>query len=104
MQNQYPAIDILQSVSRVMNDVISPEHKALSMMVREYLAVYRDAKDLIDIGAYTPGSNSKIDAAIAHMDRIQEFIRQGVDEHAGFEEMLRQMQEIIQPSTLATVS
>ncbi|TGE32615.1 flagellar protein export ATPase FliI [Desulfosporosinus sp. Sb-LF] len=103
MQNQYPAIDILQSVSRVMNDVISLEHKAIAKVVREHLAVYRDAKDLIDIGAYTPGSNSKIDAAIEHMDRIQEFIRQGVDEHAGFKEMLLQMQQIIQPSTLATV-
>lgn len=94
MQNMFPAIDILQSVSRVMNDVISPEHMNLSGQVREHLAVYRDAKDLIDIGAYTPGSNSKIDAAIAHMDRILTFTRQGVDEHAGFAEMLQQLQEI----------
>lgn len=95
MQNNYPAIDILQSVSRVMNDVISQEHKELAGIVREHISVYRDAKDLIDIGAYTPGSNPKIDAAIAHMDNIFAFTRQDIDEHAGFEEMLKQMKEII---------
>jgi flagellum-specific ATP synthase len=95
MQNNYPAIDILQSVSRVMNDVISQEHKELAGIVREHIAVYRDAKDLIDIGAYTPGSNPKIDAAIAHMDYILAFTRQDIDEHAGFEEMLKQLKEII---------
>jgi flagellum-specific ATP synthase len=95
MQNSFPAIDILQSVSRVMNDVISPAHQELASQIREHLAIYRDAKDLIDIGAYTPGSNSKIDAAIAHMDRIQMFTRQGVDEHVGFEEMLNHLQAIM---------
>jgi flagellum-specific ATP synthase len=94
MQNNYPAIDILQSVSRVMNDVISPIQKDLAWKLREHLAIYRDAKDLIDIGAYTPGSNPKIDSAIAHIDRIQAFTRQGVDESAGFEEMLQQLQDI----------
>lgn len=97
MQNQFPAIDILQSVSRVMNDVINQEHKSLSGKVREYLAIYRDAKDLIDIGAYTNGSNPKIDRAIEHMDRIQAFTRQRVEEQVGFEEMLNQLQEIIKP-------
>jgi flagellum-specific ATP synthase len=95
MQNNYPAIDILQSVSRVMNDVISQEHNELAGMVREHLSVYRAAKDLIDIGAYTPGSNPKIDGAIAHMDNIIAFTRQGVDEQAGFEEMLKQLKGIV---------
>jgi flagellum-specific ATP synthase len=95
MQNNYPAIDILQSVSRVMNDVISQEHQELAGIVREHISVYRDAKDLIDIGAYTPGSNPKIDAAIAHMDNILAFTRQGVDDHSGFEEMLKQLKEIV---------
>jgi len=94
MQNQFPAIDILQSVSRVMNDVVSSEHKELAGRVREYIAIYRDAKDLIDIGAYTPGSNSKIDASIAHMDRIQAFSRQRVDEYVTSQDMFQQLQEI----------
>ncbi|KGK90356.1 ATP synthase [Desulfosporosinus sp. HMP52] len=94
MQNMFPAIDILQSVSRVMNDVVSPDQKTLAGQVREYIAIYRDAKDLIDIGAYTPGSNPKIDAAIAHMDRIQGFSRQMVDEYVTYQEMLKQLQGI----------
>jgi len=98
MQNQFPAIDILQSVSRVMNDVVSPEHKELAGRVREHIAIYRDAKDLIDIGAYTPGSNPKIDAAIAHMDRIQAFSRQKVDEYVTAQEMFQQLQGIFSRS------
>lgn len=97
MQNQYPAIDILQSVSRVMNDIISPEQAVLSGRVREHLATYKDAKDLIDIGAYTPGSNPKIDAAIAYMNRIQAFIRQSVSEQVSYAEMLKQMQAVFSP-------
>lgn len=95
MQNNYPAIDILQSVSRVMNDVISQDHKALAGIIREHISVYRNAKDLIDIGAYTSGSNPKIDAAIAHMNAILAFTQQGVDEYTGFEDMLKQLKEII---------
>lgn len=94
MQNNYPAIDILQSVSRLMNDIIGPEHLELAAMVREYMAVYRDAKDLIDIGAYAPGSNPKIDAAIAHMDAILAFNRQDVNEQIGFTEMLEQLRGV----------
>ncbi|AFM42705.1 type III secretion system ATPase, FliI/YscN [Desulfosporosinus acidiphilus SJ4] len=94
MQNHYPAIDILQSVSRVMNDVVSPVHKDLASKFREHLAVYRDAKDLIDIGAYTSGSNPRIDSAIAYIERIQEFTRQGVSESSGFEETLQQLNGI----------
>ena len=94
MQNQFPAIDILQSVSRVMNDVVSSEHKKRAGELRGHLAIYRDAKDLIDIGAYAPGSNSKIDAAVLHMDRILAFVRQGVDERVGFEETLKRLEGI----------
>lgn len=92
MQNHYPAIDILQSVSRVMTDIVSSEHKALAMKFREYLAVYQEAKDLIDIGAYVAGSNRRIDEAIKHIEGINGFLRQGVDEEVSFEEMLVQMQ------------
>ncbi|KLU65053.1 putative ATP synthase YscN [Desulfosporosinus acididurans] len=94
MQNHYPAIDILQSVSRVMNDVASPIHKELASKLREHLAVYRDAKDLIDIGAYTSGSNPKIDSAVAHIDRIQDFTRQDVSETCEFKDMLQHLETI----------
>lgn len=94
MQNHYPAIDVLQSVSRVMNDVVGPEHRRVAGNLREHLAIYRDAKDLIDIGAYAQGSNPRIDAAINRMERIQGFLRQDVEEQAGFDEMLEQLRAI----------
>lgn len=96
MQNHYPAIDTLQSVSRVMTDVVSSEHKALAGKLREYLAVYQDAKDLIDIGAYVSGSNPRIDEAIQHIEGINRFLRQGVEEKVSFAEMLGQMRMALQ--------
>lgn len=93
MQNHFPAIDILQSISRVMNDIVSPEHKKKAGEFREHLAVYRDAKDLIDIGAYVQGSNPRIDAAIAHMDGIHAFLRQDVNVSSTFAEMLEQLNQ-----------
>jgi flagellum-specific ATP synthase len=95
MQNHYPAIDTLQSVSRVMTDVVSSEHKAFAGKLREYLAVYQDAKDLIDIGAYVTGSNSRIDEAIRHIEGINRFLRQGVEEKVSFAEMLGQMESAL---------
>lgn len=96
MQNHYPAIDILQSVSRVMSDVVTPEHKAFAGKLRENLAIYQDAKDLIDIGAYVPGSNPRIDTALMYIEGIRTFLRQGVDEKVSFEEMLAQLKKAVQ--------
>ena len=94
-QNHYPAIDVLQSISRVMSDIISPEHKALAGKLRENLAVYQDAKDLIDIGAYVQGSNPRIDIAMKYIDGINSFLRQGVDEKVTFDEMLNHLKRVI---------
>ncbi len=80
MQNHYPAIDVLASVSRVMNDIVEKEHKAAAGELRTILATYRDAKDLIDIGAYVEGSNPKIDYALSKIDVVNSFLKQGVDE------------------------
>ncbi|CAA7602965.1 H+-transporting two-sector ATPase [Acididesulfobacillus acetoxydans] len=88
-QNHYPAIDILQSVSRVMSDVVGQEHRESAAAVRERLAVYEHAKDLIDIGAYVNGSNPRIDEAIRCNERIRKFLRQGIDERSDFEVTLR---------------
>ena len=87
-RNQYPAIDILGSISRVMPDVITPEHKALAAEIKKVMAIYRDAEDLINIGAYARGSNEKIDYAISVIDNIQAFIEQGVGENFTFDEVL----------------
>lgn len=79
-QNHYPAIDVLGSVSRVMNEVVSEQHVQAANNLRALMATYRDAEDLIHIGAYVKGSSKRIDAAIAKIDAINEFLRQGIFE------------------------
>src|SRR5438132_4566090 len=79
-ENHYPAIDVLGSVSRVMSDVTSPEHRKVAGRVREVMATYANARDLINIGAYAHGSNAQIDDAIAHMPATTSFLRQDARE------------------------
>ena len=87
--NQFPAIDVLQSVSRVMPDVVSPEHFAAASKVRDMLSTYREAEDLINIGAYVAGSNPRVDLAIARFETIRSFMRQGIYEVSTFAEAQR---------------
>ena len=89
--NHYPAIDVLNSVSRVMIDVVSPEHRKKVQAVLEALAVYREAEDLINIGAYQPGSNQNIDKAIKVIDSINRFLRQDINEHTSFEQTMEKL-------------
>jgi flagellum-specific ATP synthase len=86
-KNHYPSIDILQSVSRVMNDVITPEHKAVSNEIKKAMAIYRESEDLINIGAYVKGSNEKIDYSIDVIDNITGFIEQETHEKYTFEQI-----------------
>lgn len=95
MQNHYPAIDILASVSRVMIDIVGVEHKAAADELRRILATYRDAKDLIDIGAYSHGSNPKIDYAISKIDNALKFLTQGVDEKYDFDSAVELLKAVI---------
>ncbi|MBI4529888.1 MAG: flagellar protein export ATPase FliI [Candidatus Latescibacteria bacterium] len=94
-QNHYPAIDVLESVSRVMIDVVPPEHLALANRIKELVAVYREAEDLINIGAYVRGSNRRIDTALEAIDRINTFLRQGIDEHPAFHENVNVMMSLL---------
>jgi flagellum-specific ATP synthase len=80
--NHYPAIDMLNSISRVMTDVVSPEHENLANRFKELYATYREAEDLINIGAYVKGSNRRIDEAVAKIDKMNQFLRQGMNETA----------------------
>ena len=91
----YPSVDVLQSVSRVMPDIVDDKHYKLSLRGRELMAVYRDAEDLINIGAYKTGSNPKIDEAIKYHDRLIEFIKQDMNEHYDFEETLNLLERVI---------
>ncbi len=90
-KNHYPAIDILQSISRVMSSIISKEHKAAAGKMKQVLATYQEAEDLINIGAYKAGSNPDIDFAIEKIKAVNAFLQQQTDEKFSFEETLEQM-------------
>ncbi len=91
MQNHYPAIDVLSSISRVMDDVVAADQKRDAGRLKEVLATYRKAEDLINIGAYVAGSNPKIDYAIKMIDRINGYLRQQVDERVPLAESIAQL-------------
>lgn len=78
-RNHYPAIDVLQSVSRTMPDVTSPEHRLKAGQVRDWMALIRDNEDLVSVGAYLAGSSARIDAALAHREALDGFLRQPAD-------------------------
>jgi flagellum-specific ATP synthase len=84
-KNHYPAIDILNSVSRLMNEIAEDEHKNSASFARDILATYKEAEDLINIGAYENGSNKNIDMSIAYIDKVNDFLKQRVNENIPFE-------------------
>ena len=90
-RGHYPAIDILQSISRLMPAVAGPEQNRAAMSIRELLAAYRDHEDLISIGAYRPGGNPTVDVAIAMRDILNLYLRQGVEEATSLEETCQAM-------------
>ena len=94
-RNHFPAIDVLASASRVMRSVISTEHAQWAGQIKEWMALYAQAEDLINIGAYARGSNAKIDQAIAVHDRIEALLRQGIEEQGGLDETLAQMMGVV---------
>lgn len=85
-KNQYPAVDVLASISRVMPDVVSKEHMKTANEIKKVMAVYKEAEDLINIGAYVKGSSKKIDFAINVIDNVLAFIEQPIDEGFKFNE------------------
>jgi flagellum-specific ATP synthase len=93
--NQYPAVDSIDSISRLMPEVATEEEINLAAEVRRLQSAYRDAEDLINIGAYVKGSNSLIDRAIEKSDAINELLRQGIFEPADHQESLDRLGEIL---------
>ncbi len=93
-RGHYPAVDILQSISRLMPAVVSDEHRRAAQKLREIYAIYADAEDLINIGAFAPGSNRRIDGAIGLIDRINEFLIQPVRQKTSFPETVQQLTAI----------
>lgn len=86
-KNHYPSIDVLASVSRVMSDIISKDHKKIASEIKKTMATHREAEDLINIGAYSKGSNEKIDYAIECINGITDFLQQETDHKVTFEEV-----------------
>ena len=93
-QNHFPAIDVLNSVSRVMMEVVDKDHYRAAQNMRSLMAVYNDAADLINIGAYVSGSNPKIDEAVKKIDKINDFLCQGVYEKDSFADTEKALEEI----------
>jgi flagellum-specific ATP synthase len=98
-RNHYPAIDVLHSASRVMNRLVDKQHARDSARIREILAVYAEQEDLINIGAYQPGSNPKIDTALKYIEPVNHFLRQDLSEQATMEQTRRQMKKLFEKET-----
>ncbi len=92
---QFPAIDPLQSVSRVMPDVVSPQHRKQAQMFNEILTTFNDAEDLINIGAYVKGSNPEIDHSISKINYLRIFLRQDMFEKSTFQEAVEKLDKIV---------
>ncbi|MBP7792958.1 MAG: flagellar protein export ATPase FliI [Candidatus Goldbacteria bacterium] len=93
-QNHYPPIDILDSVSRCMIDIVTPEHKNLANKLKETIATYKNAEDLINIGAYVNGSNPAIDYAIKKMPQIKKFLIQNIEEKTDYQDTIQSLNEL----------
>jgi flagellum-specific ATP synthase len=94
--NHYPAIDVLESISRLMIDVVSKEQNELAMQFKDILATYREAEDLINIGAYAQGSNPKIDLAIQKIEVFNQFLRQGIGESSSMQDSISELELVVE--------
>jgi len=95
-KNHYPAIDILQSISRCMSTIVDKEHKTLAGKLKNVLATYNEAEDLINIGAYKNGSNKNIDYAISKIDAVNEFLIQETEERFDFDEEIQLLKKLFE--------
>jgi type III secretion protein N (ATPase) len=93
--NHYPAIDVLASVSRVMNSIVDKEHKNMAQKVRGILAKYAEMELLVQIGEYKQGTDTVADDALARIDRVNNFLKQGLDERSPFDETLLQLKTVL---------
>jgi FliI/YscN family ATPase len=93
-ENHYPAIDVLGSVSRLMSTLATPAHLRAASQLRDTLATYQESHDMVSIGAYVAGTNPALDRALAMMPRIQQFLRQPVNEATTYDVALRDLFEL----------
>lgn len=94
-KNHYPAIDVLKSISRLMLDIVSEEHRECAGIIKDLIATYREAEDLINIGAYSKGSNPKIDLSIKKINEINGFLKQDVFEKVPYEVTINLLRNLV---------
>ncbi|HBH1306706.1 TPA: flagellar protein export ATPase FliI [Clostridioides difficile] len=95
-KNHYPSIDVLNSLSRLMNEIASKEDIKIASFARDMLAEYREAEDLINIGAYASGTNKKIDEAIYYHEHIINFLKQRINEKSSFNETISSLRRVFE--------
>ena len=95
-RGHFPAIDVLKSISRLMNDISSPAEKQAAQVIRQLLAVLQENEDLLSIGAYRQGTNREIDVAVAMKDEINGLLRQQVDEHSSLADVRKAVMQLAQ--------
>ena len=93
--NHFPAIDVSASISRLMTEIVSPEHMKLAGKLRDILSIYEKNEDLLAIGAYKAGTNPRLDYAISKIDRINEFLMQGIKESFTYDQSLEMLEKIL---------
>jgi flagellum-specific ATP synthase len=101
-KNHYPAIDVLQSVSRVMPKVVTKEHKIIASHLRDLMSAYNESEDLINVGAYANGTNAKVDKAIIINEKITALLRQDMDESSTIDELFDRMVDMAREAELST--
>ncbi len=94
--NHYPAIDVSASISRLMVEIVSPEHRQLASRIRDIMSVYEKNADLVAIGAYKPGTNRKLDFAMSKIDAVNDFLTQDVNEAFSYDQCVAEMAKILQ--------
>jgi flagellum-specific ATP synthase len=97
--NHYPAIDVLQSISRLMKDIVDDEQKLYVEKVLDIMATYKRYEDVITIGAYKEGTNPKLDFAIRMMGKIRPFLKQDISEKVTFDEGMKQLRDIFEEAS-----
>ena len=91
----FPAVDVLRSVSRVIDDITTPEHRRAAARVRDLMSAHAEASDLIKIGAYVRGSDPRVDTAVAAAPRIEALMRPGLDEGATRDSAMRALAAVV---------
>ena len=94
--NHFPAIDVSASISRLMVEIVSPEHRQLASRIRDIMSVYEKNADLVAIGAYKPGTNRKLDFAMSKIDAVNDFLTQDVNEAFSYDQCVAEMAKILQ--------